>query len=268
MTLQHKLGREIGHGGFGIVYEDLTDPGTCIKVSSKNSNCRKWSNEYKKIVDMISRIHKTSGFGAAALGGLKYARIVRPSKFIDNSGAGSNANSGGGSCYMYMPRIYRPDGEEGAATIQAQLGIASANLTHKGRGHFVGLKEISKYSGYEGDALRKWLKRVSYELGKLMAMIHYVGKNDGVDIEVYMGKLHRGRAAKFFIADFDMSEEIKEYDDEIIRRLVWSLEAVPYFPVREVDVGLYDAFSEGYLRIAAKVGRRDIAEQVLDDYSP
>lgn len=257
------LGKEIGHGGFGVVYEDLTDPGTCIKVSSKNSNCRKWSNEYKKIVDMISQINKTTGFGSPALSGLKHARIVRPSKFVDSS---SNARDG--KCYMYMPRIYRPDGAEGP-TIQAQLGVKTANLTHKGRGHFVGLKEIADFAGgKERDKLRKWLKRVSYELGKLMALIHYVGRNDAVDIEVYMGKLHRGRTPKFFVADFDMSESIVEYSDEVVGRLVWSLEAVPYFPIADIDSELYDSFSEGYLRVASKAGRRDIAERVLEDYAP
>ena len=97
-----------------------------------------------------------------------------------------------------------------------------------------------------------------------MGLLHYVGKNDGYDLEVFLGRKYRARKLKFFIADFDLSQPIIKYDDATVDRLVWSLDAVPYFPNKASK--MFKTFSEGYLEAAKAGGNLEIAERVLSEY--
>ena len=227
------IGKEIGRGGFGIVYETKNDPTTCIKISNKmdfNKNtCRQWSNEYEKINQFINIIEKHPAFKR-----LKMVRIVKPRQFIETEQL----------CYMTMPRIYRPEGKSSAPTIQAQLGVTTCKLVHKGRGEFIGLEEIKQYVSNED------LEIASRELGIIMALIHFVGKNDAYDIEVFLGKEANTKKVRFYIADFDLSSTVPDVlDEESIRRIAWSMDAVPYFPRPSVDPHLFQLFINGYKTI-------------------
>ena len=89
------LGEEIGHGAYGHVHVDKSDPSLCIKMSNKQNDinhCRQWSNEYKKIKTLLSRIEDNPSYKK-----LDYVRIVKPTDFIESDTA----------CYMKMTRIFR-----------------------------------------------------------------------------------------------------------------------------------------------------------------
>lgn len=243
------LGAEIGRGGFGTVYEMKDDPSICVKVSHKgpqSQSCRQWSNEYKKISTLATNIEKTH---SNALKRLKYVRLLTPIKFHENND----------SCYMLMPRIYRPDHTDTPQpTIQAQLGVETCKMVHKGRGEFIGLKEIRSFVQSQ-----QVLEQVVKELGKAMALIHFYGKNDAYDIEVFLGIEKHNKTIRFYIADFDLSEEIKTMNPETIKRVVWSLDAVPYFPTKHTDPRLFDIFKNAYAKIAAN---DEIVEEIFKYY--
>ena len=100
-----------------------------------------------------------------------------------------------------------------------------------------------------------------------MGNIHFIGKNDGYDIEVYLGRKNvcnnnDTHQLGFYIADFDLSESIEKYDIETVKRLVWSLDAVPYFPS---EGKLLDLFKDGYLK-AAGSKYKHVAELVMERY--
>jgi tRNA A-37 threonylcarbamoyl transferase component Bud32 len=156
---------------------------------------------------------------------------------------------------MILPRIYRPNKDKGY-TIQAQLGSESCHMIHKGRGEFIGLKEIRKYIS-END-----IEIACQELGTMMALIHFVGKNDAYDIEVFLGKELHSKKSRFYIADFDLSEEIKQYDDDTIERICWSLDAIPYFPNNN-NKKLFDLFKNGYSKIAQN---HELVEKIFENY--
>jgi hypothetical protein len=195
--------------------------------------------------------------------------------------ANANANAEDRHCYMFMPRIYRPDGRDEVYphTVQAFLGSKNQDLLSKDRGQQLGLKQLKEMASLRSNSnsnssstsnkeqTARFFMKVAYELGKIMALIHYFAKHDAHDVELYMGKLYRGRRPRFFLADFDQSESIVEYDDEVIGRLVWSLDAVPYFPRPEVDKALYDRFRTGYLRVAKLAKMHDVAKKVLEEYA-
>ena len=243
--MDNLIGKEIGRGAFGIVYEKKNDSSKCIKVSNKSKgsiHCRQWSNENKKINTLMTNIEKYY----PNYNKFKFVKILKPSEFVETSN----------ECYMILPRIYRPNKDDGY-TIQAQLGAISCNMIHKGRGEFISLKEIRQYIS------EKDIELASHELGMIMALIHFIGKNDAYDIEVFLGKELHSKKCRFYIADFDLSEEIKEYDSETIERICWSLDAVPYFPNSHTNKKLFDLFKNGYEQIAKNP---KIVQEIFENY--
>jgi tRNA A-37 threonylcarbamoyl transferase component Bud32 len=204
-------------------------------------SCRQWSNESKKIEDFMEKIESHPAFNK-----LTMVNVVKPIKFIESPKA----------CYMVMKRIFRPD-KKIAPTLQAQLGCESGRMVHKGRGEFIGLKEIREY------IMNEDINKASKELGILMGLIHFVGKNDAYDVELYLGKEKYSKKCKLYLADFDLSESITEYNNETINRIRWSLDAVPYFPRLSADKELFDEFLKGYKQIAEN---DELVDEIFSEY--
>lgn len=245
--MNNLLGDEIGRGGFGIVYIKKDDPSLCIKVSNKNKeknqSCRQWSNEFKKIKDFMTKIIDHSSYKK-----LDMVRVVNPIDFIDTND----------SCYVILPRIFRPEGrDDKQPTIQAQIGWKSVRIVHKGRGEFIGLKEILEYISKED------LHKACFELGVMMALIHHVGKNDAYDVELYLGKEANSKKCRFYIADFDLSDKIIEYNTETIERITWSMDAIPYFPKASCDSQLFELFRKGYDTIETT---GTLSDKIFEEY--
>jgi hypothetical protein len=241
------LGPEIGRGGYGVVYVHKKDPSLCVKRSDKSGKaCREWSNEYKKIMTMVNKIKASSH--KLLFSKMKMVKILAPTQFNETSEL----------CYMILPRIFRPEGKDVIRpTIQAQLGVDSVQVVHKGRGEFMGLQQLKKIVSTEK------LEAAAYELGLMMGIIHFHGHNDAYDIEVFLGKEKGARQVRFYIADFDLTEEVKAYDEATIERMYWSLDAVPYFPKKDVDPTLYDQFRKGYAKVAPS---KEIEAAVFEHY--
>lgn len=245
------IDREIGRGGYGTVYTVKDMPEIVIKKSSKNSTCRTWSDEFKKIKLLVKNIKKSAEC-LDIYESLKMVRILEPEKFIEDDFK---------NCYTVMKRIYRPEGRDVfEPTLQALLGENDKNMIYKGRGQFIGISDIKKYVSDDN------IETASYELGIMMGLIHFVGKNDGYDLEVFLGKEYNSKISRFYIADFDLSENITEYDKDTIERIVWSMAAVEYFP-RSNNKKLLDLFLKGYALIAKIKGiDDDIIQIILDEY--
>ncbi len=248
------FGRVIGSGGHGTVYSIKGNNKQVIKVSNKNNTCREWSDEYKKINDFMKRIENLPEYKA-----LKFVDVVRPIDFIsleDDS-----------HCYMSMPYIWRPDNNLELPTQQALLGNPSVQMTDKKRGEFIGLNQIKEILNNNN----KQLKTSVFELGKLISLIHHKGKNDAWDLEVFIGRAGGEDPIKFWIADFDLSNDISDIDendiinnDEIIERLYWSLDAIAYFPKDFVDLKLFKVFVKGYLSIIPD--KPELVKKIFQNY--
>ena len=245
--MEEILGQEIGRGGYGTVYIHAQDHALCVKRSDKTGKaCREWSNEYKKIMTMIKNIEASPS--SHLLAKMRMVKILAPTRFNETSDL----------CYMILPRIFRPEGKDVIRpTIQAQLGVQSVQMVHKGRGEFMGLEQLMKI------VPAKNLKVAAYELGIMMGLIHFHGRNDAYDIEVFLGKEKGAKQARFYIADFDLTEEVKAYDAATIKRMYWSLDAVPYFPKQDVNSLLYNEFRKGYAKIAPS---KEIEEAIFEHY--
>jgi hypothetical protein len=160
-----------------------------------------------------------------------------------------------------MPRVYQPEGSEISNwTIQAQLGLMSYSHVCNGRGHFIGIEQLKEWID------EKRLKAVAHELGILMALIHFVGKNDAYDVELYFGREKNSKKLMFYIADFDLSESYSSLDKKIIKRMAWTLQAVPYFPTSDSPPELLKEFKEGYTNLARAYGISDsVTGEILAD---
>jgi hypothetical protein len=238
----------IGKGGYGNIYTSPSMSIHCIKVSNKkftNSSSREWCNEYVKIKKLLSnlKLHNKNFITSTV-------EILEPLYYIEHDDD---------DCFMVTKRIIRPD--NGCTnTIQAQFGKLQDNTTHEGRGQFLGMKEIRELIDCNNinDSVR--------DLGMMMGYIHYYGKNDAYDIELFMGKTADDKIIKFFLSDFDLSETIEIYDKITINRMIWALNAIPYFPISSVNKKLYDIFAEAYRKVAEEVGYLNVANEVLQLY--
>jgi serine/threonine protein kinase len=231
MNLQ--LGKEIGRGGYGIVYECKDNPNVCIKKSNKKSNCRVWSNEFAKITNITKHVKS-----------LEFVKLIVPTKFEENDD----------ECFMEMLRIHNPLGKH--ITLHPLLGEIDYSFTDKKRGMFMGMKQLQEHFNFSNE----YLNRIAHELGVTMSNIHFKGRNDAYDVEIYLGSDY-----KFYLADFDLSEEIETFDPETIQRMVWSLDAVSYFPTLDCCPDLYKIFKDGYFQ-NLNAEQKIVATLVFDLY--
>ena len=283
----------IGQGGFGTVYAIEGNPSICVKVSNKKNNCRAWSDEYKKIKKIHSILDTNKIYR-----NLKFIRIIEPLHYYEKKDGNcfmilnriynpSEKNDKiiptmsysykttkslsllpqSQSLSLYKPRSLNSLGKidknkdtyKSDLTIHALFGEIHSN-TYKSslRGKFIGLDLLSNY--FTKDEIEK----VSYELGQVMALLHFIAHNDALDIELYLGREYKTRKPRIYISDFDLSNEIKNYDDETIDKLCWCFQAMPYFPSLNSSEKLYELFKEGYKNVAKN---DDIVEKIFDCYS-
>lgn len=92
--------------------------------------------------------------------------------------------------------------------------------------------------------------------------VHYIGKNNAIDTEVFIGREFRHRKIRFYIADFDLSSEIKDFNKKTIEEMRSSISDIPYYPKQKVNKKLYKLFYNGYCSVVPL----DIAIQVFSDY--
>jgi len=251
--MEKSFGEKIGYGSFGQVYVNNDDPSTCVKVTNKDNDvnfCRKWTNEFEKIVSILTHLEPLKRYKK-----LEMVRIIKPVEFNETNTI----------CFMKIPRIFRPKLEHETKceydkkqfiTLQAQLGHKDVSMTHKGRGEFVGIKQIREYMGDDD------LDVACFELGIMMGLIHYNGRNDGLDIEVFLGKEYRSKKCRFYIADFDMTSRIETYDALTIEKMYHSLDDIPYFPRKNVNRKMFDLFKNGYYSCVPF----EIADKVFTEY--
>lgn len=252
------LDKVIGKGGFGSVYTLSDRPDLVVKISLINNSCRTWSNEYDKIVDVRDKIIDSPFYSL-----LKSVKLIDVKLFFQEDN----------TCYMVMERVYRPiygdcnpeTYNTDSPTLQAQFGVLDVSLVHKGRGEFIGLKQILEYLDSCPQYGSDTLENLSKELGIMMGLMHFIAKNNGIDVEVFLGRRYSDDKLRLFIADFDLTNTFDEYDKDTISNLVWSLSAFPYFPSKETEV-LFEYFSLGYKSVADSVGLLHVAEAILEEY--
>jgi hypothetical protein len=229
---------EIGRGGAGVAYIDKTQPDSVFKMSVKNETCRNWGKE-SIIYDRLNTYINVDTV---------LCKLLKKKDYYQRD---SNL------CCMELTRAFNPLGNELAYTIHPQFQYKSLDYKIKGRGLFLGIDQLIEKNIFTDDNIKQYIR----DLGIVMARLHYKIKNDGFDLELFISKTDD--KIIIYIGDFDLSEFYEVADAEIIKRLSWSLEAVPYFPI---DGELFTIFKEHYVTEAGKYGEKDIAEEVLRRY--
>lgn len=225
---------EIGRGSTGIVYLDKNQKNSVFKVSKNNLTCRSWSDE-AKIYEKINTYNIDT----------KLCKLIKM----------KNYKSDDKMCIMELTRAFNPKGQDKYYTIQPHFQYDELNYLNKGRGHFLGIKELEDNEIIKKDKIESYIN----DLAIIMARLHYQIKNDGYDIELFISK-EKEEQACIYIGDFDLSQF---YDKPDIDRLSWCFMAVPYFPI---EGKLYDIFSSIYIEEAAKHGMEETAKEVMATY--
>lgn len=228
----------IGKGGYGIIYTSDSFPTLVLKIShARGRNCRTFVDEYKIIKDIErNSITKCNS---------------RVSVLFSYYGLSSKDQCMFTSDYVRSPIKY---------TVNAMLGETNMDKYFTGRGQFWGLNQLKRYLTYEE------LMLLINELGCNIARLHYLTKIDCYDIEIWFGKVGNQKKFRFFIGDFDLVKFITEYDKETIDNMAWAIDAVSYFPRKDVDIKLFNIFVNSYIQTANNYGMIEIAKKVIDKY--
>lgn len=239
----------LGSGGAGTVVYDKKCPDLAFKIGhAKINKCGLWSIEYKYYVDICKNKPQTT---------FSHAKLISINDFemFDNG------------CIMSMERVINPIDANATYTIQANFGQETVDYKHEQRGRFLGIKELR-------EIIKAPLEPYVYDLGRLLSSIIFVGMNDCYDIEVFLGSGDVRSTAfgdknshMLYVADFDLSLPIKKFDKKTIERIVWALQAVPYFPIQEVDKKLYNSFEKGFIDIAKTTEYLNEALLILKMYN-
>lgn len=243
-NLDINLLKEIGRGGFGTVYLDNSQSDVVFKISQKANICREWKSEsiiYNKLNEQ--NIDE------------KLCKLIKMNDYKVNSE----------SCIMELTRAKNPIDINLNYTIQPQFGMDNLNYYNKGRGLFLGIKELIDSCIFTNENIKEYIK----ELALIISKLHYKIKNDGYDLELFLSRennlLDDTKHIVIYIGDFDLSKFITDYDKKTIERLEWSLSAVPYFPTKDQSE-LFDIFITNYISEADNYGLKDIAIKVMELY--
>ncbi len=229
---------QIGFGGSGIVYFDPSQPTSVFKTTSQKETCSTWKKE-SKIYEKFNEYDIDNRF-------CKLLKM-KEYKIVDDK------------CYMELTRAVNPENERADYTIHPFFGVDSLDNTHKGRGHFLGIKELIKKNYFTQENIEDYVEHLAI----IMAKLHYLVQNDGYDLELFLSR--EGDNIVIYLADFDLSQFMTKYNNEDINRMEWSLSAVPYFPTRDQSE-LYEIFTTNYLKEAKIHNKEDIAIKVLEKY--
>jgi hypothetical protein len=227
---------EIGRGGYGIVYLDSNQSNNVFKVSSMEYTCRQWSIE-STIYQRLNNFNIDTEF-------------VKVLKMMDYKNDGYK-------CIMELTRVINPLDSNLSYTIQPLFGFDSFEKKYLGRGLFLGLTELYNHI-FEPNTIQEYIR----QLGIVMARLHYYVKNDCYDIELFVSKINN--KIEIFVGDFDLSIFITDYDNTTINRIIWSLNAVEYFP--HPNNILFENFYASYIDEATKYNKQTIAEYVMSEY--
>lgn len=229
----------IGQGAAGAVYLDPDQPNVVFKVGSKSNTCRVWGKE-QKIYKQLEKHNINTDLVV----------LLQMNQF----------NTYSDTCIIELSRVVNPINTSANYTVQVQFGENSIDKISPGRGRFLGLSQLKDLNIISEDMLPEYVK----QLGTVIGRLHFIAKNDGYDLEVFAGT--KNEKIILYIGDFDLSEMITEYGDEQIKRMAWTLEAVPYFPTLD-QADLYELFKTAYLEVADSVGQRKVGEAVLNIYT-
>lgn len=258
----------IGDGGFGSVY-GIKDNFDLAAKKSIREDFRSLYVEYKKSEEISSSLCSNEDYNSLVL-----ASFLSPIGF-------QHSNKENEQCFTIMPRIFPPSSDDSdlkklfygrpGMTVQTVFGRkdsdAKVSADSKTRGNIVGKESVRKYWETIYGPKESHLNKAYYELGKLLALIHFVARYDGYDLEVYLGHKRGDEGLKFYIADFDQFEKVTEFSKEALDRMSFSIGAVAYFPSPNDDEEkiCYEEFRRGYMEIGQKQGVGETAKYILDE---
>jgi hypothetical protein len=239
--------KKIGEGASGIVYFDKKFPNYVFKISKKKKTCSDFGKEYN-----IYKILNNFNIDQPLFKLLKLYDFKQTNE----------------KCIMELSRSVNPLNSNLNYTIHPLFGENNTDFFIEGRGRFLGLNQLIDLNIINEKNIEEYIS----QLAILISNLHFQVKNDGYDLELFISsdnsnsnRKNNNRNIIIFLGDFDLTEFITEFNDNTIKRLIWSLNAVPYFPT-PFQHNLYKIFSNNYIKNAKKYDFEYIASHILQKY--
>jgi serine/threonine protein kinase len=225
--------KEIGRGGYGIIYLDENKK-EVIKFSKHPNECEKYKEEYniqKKTYNCYKRYFDKEI--------KRYVKILEPYDFLSNNVM----------CAFKMPYINTYKHK----LIQTYFAEKHYQKEWEGRGIYFGLNQLTSF--FKTINFKLTMSQIIFNLGYLIGFIQYVCKQTANDTEIVVDK-----NGILYMIDFG---ESKEYIEANIDVLSWPLYAEFYYPFE--DSKYYVNFERGYLKAAKQANMKNIAINVLKE---
>lgn len=230
----------LGKGAAGFVIFHPEYPSYVFKISYDKNVCREWKKELNAY-----NLMKENELKNNVKINIKYVKLLT---LYDYYVSPSNR------CIFQFNRVYLPNEKH---TIRPYFGEQSIEKIFVGRGKFLGKQQLIKYLGEN-------INVYVYELGMFLAKLHFIYKNDGFDIELFLGKNKYTNEYIIYVGDFDLTNMIENYSLNTIRRIVDGMDAEPQYPSKSDPCYIY--FEKGYIDVANKVNKINIANKILEMY--
>ena len=130
------------------------------------------------------------------------------------------------------------------------------------RGYYVSIDILIR----ENNILLSDLKNIIVDLAKFLAKMHFKAKMDGNDIEFFLSYDKQTKKPIIIVADFDLVENITNYDKDIKDKIIWGMTNIEFIPMPFVSKGidkLFKIFSTNYIKTAEKYDKKEVAEQII-----
>ena len=238
---------EIGRGGNGIIYSSANCPTVALKLSKSNIACKDFKEQFdiqNKLYECFNSVNVDSGFRkrVCILKARGFTEYKAPTTIL--------GKSADGKCSFKMRRIFQFKKYKGKLPIQTFLGKVDYVNEVKGRGTYLGQKQIrsllTKYNcgnSYIKTPQQK-LDQLIEDMGTSIALINLVCGYTHADIEFILGKsLKDSNCYKLFIIDFDQVKKLnpkKNIDKLVEDDLEWPFTAEYYYPLQFLSKGNND----------------------------
>lgn len=236
----------IGQGTYGIILGTIIDDKWVVKIANKKGSCTSMDHEHK--------LHESAFNALAHVNETLDLPIVCPQirdfKHIESC------------CWYYMSRIFNPPD---FTKLVHCLIYGDDKTSVKWSGVFPSVDDLS----FEIERFKEANKidprindinDIAYCNGVIFGLLHYGSKQTAQDIEIVLGKNNPKDKVSMFFYDFDKSEGIEEFDDNMIKTLTTSMSGSYSNFLGPAG----ERFKQGYMDSATIFGFEEYSNRVIE----
>lgn len=269
----------IGSGGSGEISTTSINSSFVTKTSYSYGRNMLISKEYEILTEIYNCFNRYSQeFEPNLINNIKIPEPISLEEL-------SNENEEEGNKTIIKMERFFPVEKNQEISTQIYLGKNNYDLIQRHdsiniiKGHNLGYIEtkklLTKYNPFTSPFKKKFKRKLSsmaslyYNLGSIMAIIHFYAQYDGLDIEICLTRESiNSKELKIGVIDFNFCNQISKYlnnnRQKAIDKIIIAMNNEPFFP--NPDQKEFKYFRDAYIMIAKNLEFMEIAENIIDEF--